>query len=99
MYVSVDKQVLSEVGITVLDDPRAWLEVDDGSVVVSIAPDIPVPDIIADIARSAAMIMMLPPDWKTDRAPRVWEMLTKEYVKMEFFEHECFKYTTVFVKE
>ncbi|KAJ4296126.1 hypothetical protein N0V88_004828 [Collariella sp. IMI 366227] len=40
-YTSVDEQVLGEAGITVLDDPRAWLAVDDGSVVVSISPDIP----------------------------------------------------------
>lgn len=57
VYVSVDKQVLGDAGITVLDDPRAWLEVDEGTVVISIAPDIPVADVIADIARPAMMIM------------------------------------------
>ncbi|KAJ4292217.1 hypothetical protein N0V88_005848 [Collariella sp. IMI 366227] len=56
MYTPVDKQVLGEVGITVLDDPRGFLEVDDNSVVISISPNIPVKQIVADIARPAVVI-------------------------------------------
>ena len=56
IYSPVDQQVLAEAGFTVLDDPRAFLEVDENSVVIRIAPHIPVRQIIADIARPAVMI-------------------------------------------
>jgi hypothetical protein len=56
IYTSVDKQVLDGAGFTVIDDPRAFLEIDKASVVISIAPDIPVRQIVADIARPAIMI-------------------------------------------
>lgn len=56
IYTPVDEQVLSEAGFTVLDDPRAFLEIDEASVVIAKAPDIPVRQIVADIARPAIMI-------------------------------------------
>lgn len=56
IYTPVDEQVLSEAGFTILDDPRAFLEIDEGSIVISISPDIPVRQIVADIARPAMMI-------------------------------------------
>jgi hypothetical protein len=52
----VDKQVLEAAGITVLEDPRGFLEVDDESVVLSFAPNIPVRQIVADIARPAVLV-------------------------------------------
>lgn len=55
-YSVKEKQALKEAGITVLVDPKAFLEVDDASIVVSICPDIPVMQIIAEIARPAAII-------------------------------------------
>lgn len=56
IYTDVDKQVLQEFGIMVLDDPRGFLEVDDTSVVLSHAPDAPIRDVTANIARPAMMI-------------------------------------------
>lgn len=56
VYTPVDKQVLHEHGITVVDDPGAFLEVDDASVVISAFPNIPVRQIVADIARPALII-------------------------------------------
>lgn len=56
IYTPVDEQVLREAGFTVVDDPRAFLEVDEASVIIAISPDIPVRQIIADIARPAIMI-------------------------------------------
>lgn len=50
-YTEVDKTVLSEVGITVVDDPQGFLEVDDQSVVLSFSPNVPVRQIITDLAR------------------------------------------------
>ena len=55
-YTPVDKQILHENGITVVDDPRAFLEVDEASVLISAFPDIPVRQIVADIARPALII-------------------------------------------
>jgi hypothetical protein len=56
IYTSIDEQILNEVGITVLDDPQGFIEVDEMSIVVSISPDIPVKQIIADITRPAVLI-------------------------------------------
>jgi hypothetical protein len=56
IYTPVDEQVLSEAGFTVLDDPRAFLEIDEASVVICISPDIPARQIVADIARPAVII-------------------------------------------
>ncbi len=56
MYSEADEQVLRKLGITVLEDPRAFLELDDETVVLSFYPNFPVRQIIADIARPAVMI-------------------------------------------
>lgn len=42
MYTDADKQVLQSLGVTVLDDPRAFLQVDDATAVLSVSPDTPV---------------------------------------------------------
>jgi hypothetical protein len=55
-YTEADKRVLEAHGITVLENPRAFLEVDGSSVVFACAPDIPVKQIVADIACPAVMI-------------------------------------------
>jgi len=55
-YTEIDERILQEVGVTVLDDPRGFLEVDEASVVISSSPDIPLRQIVADIARPAVMI-------------------------------------------
>jgi hypothetical protein len=56
MNTPVDKEVLADVGFEMIDDPRGWLEVDERSVVLSVAPNVPVKEIIADIARPAILI-------------------------------------------
>ena len=56
IYRIEDKTVLAEAGFTVVDDPRGVLHVDDASVVISVSPDIPVRQIVADIARPAIVI-------------------------------------------
>lgn len=58
LYVLVDIQVLKRVGITVLEDPRAFLEVADTSAIISIEPGFPLEDVIVDIARPAVMILV-----------------------------------------
>lgn len=73
IYTEVDKEVLRRSGITVLEDPRAFLEVDDETVVVSFAPDIPVRQIIADIARPAVLVWNTV--WDEDEAAAFWHAL------------------------
>ncbi|KAK3936363.1 hypothetical protein QBC46DRAFT_218364, partial [Diplogelasinospora grovesii] len=55
-YEPVDKQVLAERGITVVNDPRGILEIDETSVVVTFSAAIPVWALIADMARPAIIV-------------------------------------------
>ncbi|KAJ5376297.1 hypothetical protein N7509_013183 [Penicillium cosmopolitanum] len=56
MNTSVDRKVLADIGFEMIDDPRGWLEIDERSVVLSVAPNVPVKEIIADTARPAVVI-------------------------------------------
>jgi hypothetical protein len=56
MNTPVDKEVLADIGFEMIDDPRGWLEVDERSVVLSVAPNVPIKEIVADIARPAILI-------------------------------------------
>jgi len=56
LYTTSDKTVLKNHSITILDDPRGFLEVDESTIVISIAPNVPVKEIITDIARPVMMI-------------------------------------------
>jgi hypothetical protein len=49
-------EALGSAGITVLDDPEAFLEIDDTTLVLSIAPNVPVKQIVTEIARPAAIV-------------------------------------------
>lgn len=53
IYADTDQSVLEHFGITVLDDPEALLMANDSTALVSCSPNIPVKEIIADIARPA----------------------------------------------
>ncbi|OAA65302.1 hypothetical protein SPI_02089 [Niveomyces insectorum RCEF 264] len=55
-YGAADVAVLAEHGIIVLDDPDGFLAVDETTVVVAVAPSVPVRQIVADLARPVAMI-------------------------------------------
>ena len=47
---------LRTIGITPLSDPKALLEIDENTFVVSVSPNIPVRQIVCDIARPRVMI-------------------------------------------
>lgn len=55
VYTEVDKTVLAELGVAVVDDPQGFLEVDDQSVVLSFSPNVPVRQIITDLARPVVL--------------------------------------------
>ncbi|KAJ5095699.1 hypothetical protein NUU61_005055 [Penicillium alfredii] len=59
-YKPVDKAVLGEHGIEVIDDPSAWLKVGERSILFSCGPNVPVKEIVADIARPAVNRSVLP---------------------------------------
>lgn len=70
LYEDIDERILTDAGISVLENPRAFLEVDDASVVFALSLETPVRQIIADIARPAVLIwnrveeVELMPQWK-----------------------------------
>ena len=57
-YTNVDRRILHDVGLQVIDDPDGFLKVDEQSIVLSIGANIPVKHIIADIARPAIVIWL-----------------------------------------
>ncbi|PLN83144.1 hypothetical protein BDW42DRAFT_165395 [Aspergillus taichungensis] len=56
VYTSIDQSILKESGVTVLDDPQGLLKIDESSVVFSCSSNIPIKEIVADIARPAVLI-------------------------------------------
>lgn len=56
-YTDVDRAVLQRAGITVLDDPGGFCEVDDSTIILSSCPDVPVRQIVVNIARPVSMMI------------------------------------------
>lgn len=56
VYTEVDHAILAEHGAEVIEDPRAWLEMDEQSIVVSISSNVPVREMVADLTRPAVII-------------------------------------------
>lgn len=71
LYTDDDKIFLGEKGVTVLEDPMAWLEVDEETLVISIAPNVCVKQIITDLTRPA--VMMWDEVVARDPAENVWK--------------------------
>jgi hypothetical protein len=55
-YTDGDRAVLDTHGIRVLDDPEGFLDVNDESLVFSCSPNVPVKQIVVDVARPAVVI-------------------------------------------
>lgn len=55
-YNDLDAQLFSELGITIISDPKGFLEVDDRTFVISVACNVCQKQIIADLARPVGMI-------------------------------------------
>ncbi|KAJ5815058.1 hypothetical protein N7474_006835 [Penicillium riverlandense] len=106
-YKAVDKVVLEEHGIEIIDDPRAWLEVDEQSILFSCAPNVPVKEIVADTTRPAAVIWerLDDNDWDVEGegkftdpyTPRVRAML-EGYEMFEFGADDHFCSTVIYVR-
>ena len=55
-YSEVDKLLLKSYGVTVVDDPEGFLQVDDSSAVISCGPNAPIRQIVSDLAQPTLMI-------------------------------------------
>ncbi|OJJ34524.1 hypothetical protein ASPWEDRAFT_112566 [Aspergillus wentii DTO 134E9] len=56
VYDDIDKKFLTSIGITPLDDPKGFLEVESKTLVFSVNPNIPVKQIVADGEWPAGMV-------------------------------------------
>jgi hypothetical protein len=65
-YSDDDVETLKHFDITVLDDPSGFLEVDSRSILISISPNVPVKQIIADLCRPAIIV------WNSEGKPWPW---------------------------
>jgi hypothetical protein len=63
-YTGNDTNLVSGLGMTVVNDPKGFLQVDTQTLVVAVHPDIPLRQVIADLAEPAAMIWkdVVPPE-------------------------------------
>ena len=55
-YVDSDKELLKTIGIETIEDPKGFLEVDEKTLVVSVAPNVAVRQIVADLKWPGAML-------------------------------------------
>jgi hypothetical protein len=56
VYTDCDRLLLGAHGINVLDDPDGLVEVDNSTLVISCAPDVPIRQIVMDIAQPVLMV-------------------------------------------
>ena len=63
-YTTKDDKILKDHGITILEHPGGFLEVDDATVVLSFAPEVCVKQVVVDIAQPPLIIWgtLLPAD-------------------------------------
>ncbi|KAI2624950.1 hypothetical protein GGR54DRAFT_542850 [Hypoxylon sp. NC1633] len=110
-YWPVDKQMLAAANITVMDDPRALLEVTNDSVVVSIDANAPIEHIIIDLARPAAIIWSglmhgphvrptnVPLGWPIIKASRFHEVLRDEYTELKLQPNNDLRNMVLYVRK
>jgi hypothetical protein len=55
-YTERDIAVLQSCSVTVLPDPEGFLEVDEETAVISISPNVPVKQVVSELARPALII-------------------------------------------
>jgi hypothetical protein len=55
-YTDVDKEILRSIGITPLNDPKGFLQVDRNTLVLSVSPNVPLQQIVSDLQWPAAML-------------------------------------------
>ncbi|KAL2858603.1 hypothetical protein BJY01DRAFT_201399 [Aspergillus pseudoustus] len=102
-YTDGDRVVLATYGISILDDPEGFLVVNDESLVFSCAPDIPVKQIIVDIASLAIIIWDRVGDGSDSGeadpdSPRVRQVMARFYDTFQFPQEEHFGDMAIYVR-
>ncbi|KAI0836783.1 hypothetical protein F5Y06DRAFT_273355 [Hypoxylon sp. FL0890] len=103
VYTDQEKEVLETRGVTVLEDPKGFLEADESSIVLTISPNVPVRQIITEISRPAMIIWDRPQVYPGTRttdpvSPRVIDMLSKQYTAFDFPYHEATTNLVLYVR-
>lgn len=109
-YDKEERKVHEANGITVLDDPYGFLKLDNTSVVLSIAPNVPVKQIVLDMCRPAAMVWMHEEsedaETEEDRArltdpesSRVRRILREEYDMTALPDHPTANWLKLYVRK
>ena len=75
-YLDCDKEFLKTICIDTIEDPKGFLEVDEKTLVVSVSPDVPVKQIVADLQRPAAMLWDTVGSMEDERA--MWLKILEE---------------------
>jgi len=101
VYNDLDKVFLPSVGISIVTDPKGFLEVDENTLVYSVGPNVPVREIIAEIAQPAVMVWdkVQEGERSTDPVTRqVWKLL-QDYEEFEIPTSEEFTLLSVYVRK
>jgi len=101
VYNDLDKVFLPSVGISIVTDPKGFLEVDENTLVYSVGPNVPVREIIAEIAQPAVMVWdkVQEGERSTDPVTRqVWKLL-QDYEELEIPTSEEFTLLSVYVRK
>ncbi|GBF65671.1 hypothetical protein TMEN_8389 [Trichophyton mentagrophytes] len=102
-YTTIDYELLKMHAITTIDDPEGFLMIDDTTLVISMAPNIPVKGIIAHTAQPAMIV------WDIDNgentfctdptSSRLKEFLDSSYSRTEFpHDPDNFKDVAMYTK-
>jgi len=108
IYTTADKLVLNRANITVLDDPKGFLEVDNSTVLFSSGPNVPVKEIVMDLALPLMMIWdEIPedgPEWMPllldANPPRVRDLARNCYERLDFpGDAKHFGYVAIYIRQ
>ncbi|KAI0858398.1 hypothetical protein F4860DRAFT_317585 [Xylaria cubensis] len=100
-YTQRDRNILHSAKLTILEDPQGLLELDEYSILVTINPNIPVWDIVADICRPGIIIWnnLIPDSTSLSYGSRVKKMIENEYYTVPFPNHESFRNLVMLVRK
>ncbi|OOF91856.1 hypothetical protein ASPCADRAFT_9267 [Aspergillus carbonarius ITEM 5010] len=114
IYNDIEKEVLQDQGMQVVEDPQGFLEVDESSMVFSCASNVAVKEMITELARPAIIIwervkqsQIETGDEDDDNffrstdpvTPRVFDMLTNYYDNYTFLPDTNFGEMAVYVRK
>ncbi|KAI0201873.1 hypothetical protein F4808DRAFT_459629 [Astrocystis sublimbata] len=100
-YTQRDRNIIHSTGLTVLEDPQGFLDLDEYSILLTISPNPPIEDIVADTCRPGIIIWNgLRPDSGPPRyGSRVTKMIENEYFTVPFPKHESFRNLVMLVRK